>query len=118
MPASTSRTPWSTFSGVMRLTRPSSSSSPKSPQVEPSGRWAHRFAMLVSFSIGRLRFGIPGRQATPSRPLRVDLDHSCTDRLVYHFGTPSREKSGRRRLRMIDNDFVVSGDGHVLEPTD
>src|SRR5688572_16386906 len=24
----------------------------------------------------------------------------------------------RRSLRMIDNDFVVSGDGHLLEPTD
>ena len=43
MPASTSRTPWSTFSGVSRLMRPSSSSSPQSPQVEPGGRCFHRF---------------------------------------------------------------------------
>ena len=46
MPASTSRTPWSTFSGVSRLMRPSSSSSPQSPQVEPAGRCFHRFAMV------------------------------------------------------------------------
>src|SRR3984957_1407629 len=44
LPASISLTPSSTFSDVMRLIRPSSSSSPQSPQVEPSGRCAHRFA--------------------------------------------------------------------------
>src|ERR1700733_11100798 len=44
LPACTSPTPSSTFSDVMRLIRPSSSSSPQSPQVEPSGRRAQRFA--------------------------------------------------------------------------
>src|ERR1700728_3511437 len=44
LPACTSLTPSSTFSDVMRLIRPSSSSSPQSPQVEPSGRCAQRFA--------------------------------------------------------------------------
>src|ERR1700742_43564 len=44
LPACTSLTPSSTFSDVMRLIRPSSSSSPQSPHVEPSGRRAHRFA--------------------------------------------------------------------------
>src|SRR6516164_2303480 len=43
MPACTSRTPWRTFSGVRRLMRPSSSSSPQSPQVDPGGRSFHRF---------------------------------------------------------------------------
>ena len=43
MPASTSRTPCRTFSGVSRLMRPSSSSSPQSPHVEPGGRCCHRF---------------------------------------------------------------------------
>src|SRR5580765_31136 len=47
MPASTSRTPWSTFSGVSRLMRPSSSSSPQSPHVDPSGRCTHRFVTGV-----------------------------------------------------------------------
>src|SRR5262249_48216513 len=42
MPVSTSRTPCSTFSGVIRLTRPNSSSSPQSPQVEPVGRCFQR----------------------------------------------------------------------------
>ena len=54
MPASTSRTPSSTFSGVSRLMRPSSSSSPQSPQVEPGGRCFHRFVTADSMpSIGR-----------------------------------------------------------------
>src|ERR1700733_10965676 len=44
LPACTSLTPSSTLSDVMRLIRPSSSSSPQSPQVEPSGRRPHRFA--------------------------------------------------------------------------
>src|SRR5450756_220971 len=44
LPACTSLTPSSTFSDVMRLIRPSSSSSPQSPHVEPSGRCTHRFA--------------------------------------------------------------------------
>src|ERR1700759_4854576 len=44
LPACTSLTPSSTFSDVMRLIRPSSSSSPQSPQVEPSGRLTHRLA--------------------------------------------------------------------------
>src|SRR5262245_58261802 len=48
MPAWISPAPCSTFSGVIRLTRPSSSSSPQSPHVEPSGRWVHRFATLAS----------------------------------------------------------------------
>ena len=43
MPARTSATPWRTFSGVSRLIRPSSSSSPQSPQVDPSGRCVQRF---------------------------------------------------------------------------
>src|SRR5262245_1511480 len=48
MPASTSLTPWRTLSGVSRLMRPSSSSSPQSPHVEPSGRCFHRFATALS----------------------------------------------------------------------
>ena len=53
MPASTSRTPWRTFSGVSRLMRPSSSSSPQSPHVEPAGRCVHRFVTADSMpSIG------------------------------------------------------------------
>src|SRR5882672_10770801 len=44
LPACTSLTPSRTFSDVIRLIRPSSSSSPQSPHVEPSGRRAHRFA--------------------------------------------------------------------------
>src|ERR1700722_18268549 len=43
LPACTSLTPSSTFCDVMRLIRPSSSSSPQSPHVEPSDRRTHRF---------------------------------------------------------------------------
>src|SRR6516165_10713559 len=46
MPACTSRTPWRTFSGVRRLMRPSSSSSPQSPHVDPGGRSFHRFVTI------------------------------------------------------------------------
>ena len=53
--------PARTFSGVSRLMRPSSSSSPQSPQVEPSGRCVHRFVTAVH----------------PTRP-----HIACTDRLV------------------------------------
>src|SRR5262245_4507711 len=90
MPASTSRTPSSSFAGVSRLMRPSSSSSPQSPHVEPGGRCFHRLvtSLLLQDS------------ATPG--IR------CTDRLVYQF----------RGIRMTEKDFVVSADGHVLEPTD
>src|SRR5713226_5402019 len=79
MPASTSRTPCRTFSGVSRLMRPSSSSSPQSPQVEPAGRCVHRFVMLAA--------------------LHVPTGWSSV--------SPMPQK-----------DFVVSADGHLLEPTD
>src|SRR6516162_7454495 len=46
MPAWTSRTPWRTFSGVGGLMRPSSSSSPQSPHVDPGGRSFHRFVTI------------------------------------------------------------------------
>ena len=48
----TSRTPSRTFSGVSRLMRPSSSSSPQSPQVEPSGRRCHRVVMRCNVPTG------------------------------------------------------------------
>ena len=91
MPASTSRTPWSTFSGVSRLMRPSSSSSPQSPQVEPGGRCFHRFVTASS----------PSSRSVPGL------------RLALYVPT------GRVSLgRDDDKDFVVSADGHLLEPTD
>jgi hypothetical protein len=62
MPFSTSLMPARTFSEVTRLIRPSSSSSPQTPQVEPVGR---RFYCLVTSAL-------PRRLA----PL------FCTDRLV------------------------------------
>src|SRR5579864_4238049 len=64
-PACTSRTPCSTFSWVMRLMRPSSSSSPQSPHVEPPGRCTHRFAMCKSSCSG----------VAPSHPADVQLEH-------------------------------------------
>src|SRR5215475_9262117 len=42
-PSFTSATPSSTFLAVIRLSRPSWSSSPQSPQVDPSGRYFQRF---------------------------------------------------------------------------
>src|SRR5215467_947395 len=83
MPSCTSRTPASTLSGVSRLMRPSSSSSPQSPHVEPGGRCVHRFVT----------------DRAPSPPLPVPTGWSTL-------------------RRMTQQDFVVSADGHVLEPTD
>src|SRR3954452_5261540 len=80
-PACTSRTPCSTFSGVSKLMRPSSSSSPQSPHVEPGGRSFHRFVTASSLR--------------------------CLYRPVGLASEPMTEK-----------EFVVSADGHVVEPTD
>src|SRR3954449_6772226 len=98
MPASTSRTPSRTFSGVSRLTRPSSSSSPQSPQVEPSGRWIHRF--------------VTGAPRT-YRPV-------CTDRLVDwpRYSIAATKRTLRRSGMAEQQGLVVSADGHILEPTD
>src|ERR1035438_5239709 len=113
-PASTSRTPSSTFSGVSRLIRPSSSSSPQSPQVDPSGRCFHRCVTCSS----------PSGRSTRRPAVCV----ACTDRLVY---TPRRRVPRARPLghrdlapqrrkvtTMTTNQLVVSADGHILEPTD
>src|SRR5690349_17592977 len=90
MPDSTSRAPCSTFSGVSRLMRPSSSSSPQSPHVERSGRRVHRFVTAV----------LPRRYRVPT-------------------GWSSLfAKSRAGGLPMTDKDFVVSADGHLLEPPD
>src|SRR3954470_22400970 len=95
MPCSTSRTPSRTFSGVTRLMRPSSSSSPKSPQVEPSGRWVQRLVTVPPRSSGLLaRF--------------------CTDRYTSGAGPRSRKESTMTEPQRL----VVSADGHILEPTD
>src|SRR5476651_958503 len=51
-PSFTSATPSSTFLGVIRFRRPNWSSSPQSPQVEPSGRCFQRF-IRVSPSMRR-----------------------------------------------------------------
>src|SRR3954469_2567080 len=96
-PASTSRTPCSTFSGVTRLIRPSSSSSPQSPHVDPAGRCVQRFGTALS----------------PSPVERYCLTkRMCTDR------SKNGNAHQQRSHEMIGRDFVVSGDGHVLEPTD
>src|ERR1700722_4465255 len=72
LPACTSLTPSSTFSDVMRLIRPSSSSSPQSPHVEPSGRRTHRF--VTAFLLTNLYCPVrtnanraPHRDASPHR---------------------------------------------------
>src|SRR5882724_12105756 len=84
LPACTSLTPSSTFSEVMRLIRPSSSSSPQSPQVEPSGRRSHRFATadLLTSLYRPVRTKLTGsRTVTPALstrwldPAQVQLDH-------------------------------------------
>ena len=101
MPACTSATPWSTFSGVSRLMRPSSSSSPQSPQVDPGGRCVHRFVILVT---------PPRSRVAPYRSVVV----ACERRFAPHandVSVPGRASHGTK-------DFVVSGDGHLLEPTD
>ncbi len=94
--------PWSTLPGVTRLMRPSSSSSPQSPQVEPGGRCFHRF-VTVSFPPGRVAMyrpvGLPsGEELRAVAPV-----------ILVH---------GRKGQHMPDKPFVVSADGHILEPTD
>src|SRR4029077_5962402 len=97
-PDSTSCTPWRTFSGVSRLMRPSSSSSPQSPQVEPGGRCVHLFGISLPH---------PWPRCTVDRPGVPCDDGSRTA------GTPFPHRGGHR---MTQKDFVVSGDGHLLEP--
>src|ERR1700722_1148080 len=74
LPACTSLTPSSTFSDVIRLIRPSSSSSPQSPQVEPSGRRAHRFATADPPYF----FVLSGQNNANRRPRR-DASPHCTE---------------------------------------
>src|SRR5271167_1680822 len=117
MPASTSRTASSTFPGVRRLMRPSSSSSPQSPHVEPGGLCFHRFVTVSS----------PSGRRHPRRAVRV----ACTDRLVYtraagyrvraRLVSPAIEDLASARSKvttMTETQLVVSADGHILEPTD
>src|ERR1700722_1914166 len=116
MPASTSRTPSRTLAGVSRLMRPSSSSSPQSPQVEPGGRCTHRCAIS------------PAPSGRPSLLTMVPA-LKCTDRLVYpanvlrvsaqeRFTSVRGPGSGREVAPVAQRDLVVSADGHVLEPID
>ena len=100
MPASTSRTPWRTFSGVSRLMRPSSSSSPQSPQVEPGGRCCHRF---VTVRPPLVRCSVPTGWSSVATGVRAVREA----RFRYAGGH-----------RMTKQDFVVSADGHLLEPID
>ncbi len=103
MPASTSRTPWSTLSGVIRLMRPSSSSSPQSPQVEPGGRCFHRFVIART----------PCWSVALYRPVGLAF---CEElRATRARSSPVHGGMGQH---MSDKPFVVSADGHILEPTD
>ena len=119
MPASTSRTPWRTFSGVSRLMRPSSSSSPQSPQVEPGGRCFHRFVTVSSPSRPQ-----PARDPTASRCLYrpVGLHSSaqgtasCAGRSGFEYEIIASQR--RKVTTMTEKELVVSADGHILEPTD
>src|SRR5262245_29759102 len=79
MPASTSRTPSSTFAGVTRLTRPSSSTSPQSPQVEPSGRRVHRFATSALLFPGRIA-ELAARAIAPGGRVRDAVDEHVSER--------------------------------------
>src|SRR6202008_2628822 len=79
--------------GVSRLMRPSSSSSPQSPHVEPSGRCFQRGAMRVALY----------------RPVQLG---SCHGRTTF----PAAFARGG--TRMIGGDFVVPGAGHLPDPVD
>src|ERR1700722_4737781 len=95
LPACTSLTPSSTFSEVMRLIRPSSSSSPQSPQVEPSGRRAHRFATADP----PYYFVLSGRNKANRRPRRHASPHlrgvGCPARPGASRRVPSRQAGGK-----------------------
>ena len=75
--------------------RPSSSSSPQSPQVEPSGRCCQRSSRRRSFRSARLP--VPTGWFSLAATARA-------------------AQEGPSRCRKPD--FVVSADGHLLEPTD
>src|SRR5437764_1350105 len=92
-PASTSRTPSRTFWRVRRLMRPSSSSSPQSPHVDPGGRCFHR----------GMRCTVPIGTRTLVTEVRALREHRF------------RTRGGHR---MTNKDFIAAGDGHLLEPTD
>src|SRR5271169_1392562 len=113
MPASTSRTPWSTFSGVSRLMRPSSSSSPQSPHVEPGGRCFHRLLMRSS-PPGRFPRD-DGRRRCLYRPVGLQLrsEYRVRARSIIDLASPRRKGT-----TMTAKQLVISADGHILEPTD
>ena len=118
MPAWTSRTPSRTFSGVTRLMRPSSSSSPQSPQVEPSGRCVQRFVMS---SPSRPAGGglLPPRVVEMYRPVGlISQLRSRSQRTCFSARRATRVARHRRSPGMTQKDFVVSADGHLLEPID
>ena len=117
MPASTSRTPWRTFSGVSRLMRPSSSSSPQSPQVEPGGRCFHRFVTISSPSgRGHER---PALQRCLYRPVGLDFGRRVPRARPADHPVDRDLASQRRKVTtMTEKQLVVSADGHILEPTD
>src|SRR5665213_1251749 len=111
MPASTSRTPARTLSGVSRLMRPSSSSSPQSPQVEPGGRCVHRFVTAWSPSRGRSAGVLLAGEALHCTDPWLSLARVVRVMRERHFRTWGGH-------RMTKSDFVVSADGHLLEPPD
>ena len=118
MPASTSRTPSRTFSGVSRLMRPSSSSSPQSPQVEPGGRCFHRFVTLSSPS-GRRALRDRRRPRCLYRPVGLHFWAQGSAARVAVFRSIRGLASRRRKVTtMTEKELVVSADGHILEPTD
>src|SRR4029077_1901685 len=77
----TSAMPSSTFLGVMRFSRPSGSSSPQSPQVEPSGRCFQRFISLSLLPAARLHCALPLRHHARMAPRRNSANRGPVDRL-------------------------------------
>ena len=88
---------------MSRLIRPSSSSSPQSPQVEPGGRCVQRFGTGFSFPLLYRPVGLTIASTEPSAKVAA---HEPAD------------LTSPRPIRRPPPRLVVSADGHVLEPTD
>ncbi len=98
--------------------RPSSSSSPQSPHVEPGGRCFHRFATLCSLlaALDRRRASVALLVPTGWFSMRTRV--APASRGSRSASRPGIRSSAGRSAGMTQKELVVSADGHILEPTD
>ena len=97
--------------------RPSSSSSPQSPQVEPGGRCVHRFVIVLLLPAAVARSA--GACIEMYRPVGLSCERRFAQSAKMCSGLDEGYRVQRREVATVtQKDFVVSADGHLLEPTD